>query len=75
METVSLTSPDTITRLSSVPASKTSKNKKLCTSCSYCNFKKQCWPEMRTFMYASGPEFLVEVVDVPRVMEITDASN
>jgi hypothetical protein len=72
VEIVSLDKPDTIERLQPVAASKTSKNKKLCTSCSYCNFKKQCWPEMRTFMYANGPEFLVEVVDTPRVMEITD---
>jgi hypothetical protein len=75
VETVSLPSPDVIKRLDAVPASKTSKNKKLCTSCSYCNFKKECWPEMRTFLYASGPEFLVDVVDVPRVMEITNESN
>ena len=72
VETVSLPNPDSIKRLEPVAASKTSKNKKLCTSCSYCNYKKQCWPEMRTFMYANGPEFLVEVVDTPRVMEITN---
>ena len=70
VETVSMSAVDSIKRLDPVPASKTSKNKKLCTSCSYCNFKEKCWPEMRTFMYASGPEFLVEVVDVPRVQEI-----
>ena len=70
VETVSLETPDTINRLPAVAQSKTSKNKKLCTSCSYCNYKKQCWPEMRTFMYSSGPEFLVEVVDTPRVLEI-----
>ena len=75
VETVSLPSPDTIKRLDSVPASKTSKNKKLCASCSYCSFKKECWPEMRTFLYASGPEFLVEVVDLPRVMEVTDGGG
>lgn len=74
-ETASLSSPDSIKRLAGVPASKTSKNTKLCTSCSYCNFKKECFPEMRTFLYASGPEFLIEVVDTPRVMEITNASN
>jgi len=61
---------DSIPRLEAVPQSKTSKNKKLCTSCSYCSFKKECWPEMRTFLYSNGPEFLVEVVDVPRVMEV-----
>ena len=57
-------------RLSPVPQSKTSKNKKLCTSCSYCPYKKECWPEMRTFFYSNGPEFLVEVVDTPRVTEL-----
>jgi len=59
-----------IPRLEAVPQSKTSKNKKLCTSCSYCSFKNECWPEMRTFLYSHGPEFLVDVVDVPRVMEV-----
>jgi hypothetical protein len=59
-----------IPRLEAVPQSKTSKNKKLCTACSYCSFKSECWPEMRTFLYSHGPEFLVEVVDVPRVMEV-----
>jgi hypothetical protein len=59
-----------IPRLEAVPQSKTSKNKKLCTACSYCSFKGECWPEMRTFLYSNGPEFLVEVVDVPRVMEV-----
>jgi len=61
---------DSIPRLDPVAQSKTSKNKKLCTSCSYCSFKSECWPEMRTFLYSSGPEYLVDVVDVPRVMEI-----
>lgn len=75
VEVVAMDSPDPIPRLDSVPASKTSKNRKLCTSCSYCNFKKECWPEMRTFLYSSGPEFLVDVVDTPRVMEITNASS
>jgi len=74
-EICSMSTPDSLARLASVPASKTSKNRKLCTSCSYCNFKKVCFPEMRTFLYASGPEFLVDVVDTPRVMEITNASN
>ena len=74
VETVELDSPDSIARLPSVPASKTSKNEKLCTSCGYCNYKKECWPEMRTFLYSSGPEFLVKVVDTPRVMEITNES-
>jgi len=57
-------------RLDPVPQSKTSKNMKLCTSCSYCPFKKTCWPDVRTFLYSNGPEFLVNVVDVPRVTEL-----
>lgn len=75
VEIVKVSDVTSMKRLDAVPASKTSKNKKLCTACSYCSFKKECWPEMRTFMYASGPEFLVEVVDVPRVMEITNARD
>lgn len=71
VEVVGLSSVSELKRFDAVPASKTSKNKKLCTSCSYCNYKKQCWPEMRTFIYSSGPEFLVDVVDVPRVPEVT----
>lgn len=71
VEVVGLSSISELKRFDAVPASKTSKNKKLCTSCSYCNYKKQCWPEMRTFIYSSGPEFLVDVVDVPRVPEVT----
>lgn len=69
VETVTSNIED-IPRLEAVQQSKTSKNKKLCTACSYCSFKSECWPEMRTFLYSNGPEFLVEVVDVPRVMEV-----
>lgn len=57
-------------RIDPVPQSKTSKNMKLSTTCSYCPYKKECWPEMRTFLYSNGPEFLVKVVDVPRVNEL-----
>jgi hypothetical protein len=65
---------NSLPRLEPVPQSATSKNMKLCTTCSYCGFKKECWPEARTFMYSTGPVFLVKVVDVPRVQEITNAS-
>lgn len=63
-------SVEELPRLDPVPQSKTSKNTKLCTSCSYCPFKKQCWPNMRTFLYSNGPEFLIDVVDTPRVTEL-----
>lgn len=72
VETVTMSDVTSIKRFDVVPQSKTSKNTKLCTSCSYCNYKKACFPEVRTFMYSSGPEFLVDVVDTPRVMEITE---
>lgn len=65
---------NSLPRLEPVPQSATSKNMKLCTTCSYCGFKKECWPEMRTFMYSTGPVFLVKVVDVPRVPEIANAN-
>lgn len=54
-----------------VPQSATSKNTKLSTKCSYCEFKKNCFPKMRTFIYSNGPEFLVDVVTLPKVMEVT----
>jgi len=61
---------NTLSRLSPVPQSATSKNMKLCTTCSYCGYKKVCWPEARTFLYSSGPVSLVSVVDLPRVTEL-----
>jgi len=30
---------------------------------------------LRTFIYANGPQFLVDVVDLPRVPEVLDESN
>jgi hypothetical protein len=56
--------------LSPVAQSATSKNKKLCTTCSYCPFKRECFPALRAFAYSNKVEFLTEVVDVPRVPEI-----
>ena len=56
-------------RIAPVPQSKTSNNTKLSTTCGYCEFRKVCWPEARTFLYSTGPVFLVDVVDEPRVTE------
>ena len=59
-----------------VPQSATSKNMKLCTSCSYCSYKEECWKDandgvgIRTFLYSGGPVYLVRVEDVPRVTEV-----
>lgn len=47
-------------------------NMKLSTQCSYCPYKHTCYPELRTFLYSTGPKFLTEVWSVPRVIEITE---
>jgi len=46
-------------------------NMKLGVNCSYCPFKKSCWPEARTFLYSTGPITLTKVELEPRVNEIT----
>ena len=53
---------------SDVPEGK-SGNRKLDTSCSYCQFKQTCWPGLRTYVYAKGPMFLTKVVREPKVQE------
>ena len=45
-------------------------NKKLGIKCSYCQYKKHCYPELRAYAYSYGPKFLSEVVNEPRVQEI-----
>lgn len=46
-------------------------NQKLSLGCSYCQYKKACYPELRTFLYYNGPKHLVKVVNEPKVPEIT----
>jgi hypothetical protein len=46
-------------------------NQKLAVGCSYCQYKKECWPQVRAFAYSSGPRYLVEVINEPKVPEIT----
>ncbi len=45
-------------------------NMKLGVQCSYCPFKKDCWPDLRTFLYSYGPLDLVKVVREPNVPEV-----
>lgn len=45
-------------------------NETLQTICSYCAFKKECWPELRQFLYSTGPVDLVKVTKEPLVPEI-----
>jgi hypothetical protein len=59
-------------RVKPVPQSKTSPNMKLSMACSYCEYKKLCWPNMRKFVYSYGPEFLVHIEKEPRVAETVD---
>jgi len=47
-------------------------NMKLDTYCSYCAFKAECHPEMRTFVSSRGPVFLTHVAREPRMMEVHD---
>lgn len=48
-------------------------NKKLGVNCSYCPFKKHCWPELRTFLYSGNrPVFLTHVEREPNVPELLD---
>ena len=46
-------------------------NRKLAVGCSYCAYKKECWPSVRAFAYSTGPRYLVEVHNEPKVQEIT----
>lgn len=50
----------------SVPEGK-SGNRALCTNCSYCDFRRKCWPDTKTYLYSNGPKHLVEVVREPGV--------
>ena len=45
-------------------------NQKLAVGCSYCQYKSQCWPSLRAFLYSTGPRYLVEVANEPKVTEI-----
>lgn len=50
-------------------------NMQLDLQCRYCEFKKTCWPSLRTFAYAGGPRFLTKVVKEPDVPEIFSKSE
>jgi len=54
----------------SVPDGK-SGNMRLDTAASYNSFKQVCQPNLRTFLYATGPVYLTHVVRTPDVPETT----
>ena len=47
-------------------------NMKLNTQCSYCVYKKHCYPDLQVFAYSTGPRFLTKVVNYPKVPELYD---
>ena len=49
---------------SDIPDGK-SGNRMLDFHCGYCEFKGDCWPKARTFLYSNGPRHLTEVVRPP----------
>ena len=63
-------SPDVPKRRFLPQADGASGNYKLGTECSYCPFKRTCWPGLRTFIYSSGPRYLTQVKRTPDVPEI-----
>ena len=47
-------------------------NLKLAMQCSYCVYKRHCYPEVKVFSYSTGPRFLTKIVNYPKVNEIYD---
>ena len=55
-----------------VPQSKTSPNMKLGMECSYCEFKRACFPGLKLFAYSHGPVYITKMVKELRVEESDD---
>ena len=45
-------------------------NRKLGVSCSYCPFKKECWPGLQVFKYSDKHVYLTKVAKAPRVEKV-----
>jgi|TARA_Y100000296_G_C5179124_1_gene262271 hypothetical protein len=51
-------------------------NEKLCVQCSYCPYKEDCWSDandgqgLSTYLYSSGPRYLVTTVKEPKVDKV-----
>jgi len=59
-------------RIAPIPQSSSSKNTKLSYTCSGCEYRKLCWPEARVFQYSTGKEYLIDIVNKPKVQELID---
>ena len=47
-------------------------NRILDVGCSYCSRKFQCWPDLRTYYYSTGPKYFTVVQKPPKVKEFPD---
>jgi len=51
-------------------------NEKLSIGCSYCSYKYECWKDsnggegVKTYLYSTGPRFLVKIIREPKVFSI-----
>tara|TARA_R110000787_G_scaffold60547_2_gene137284 strand:+ start:344 stop:1213 length:870 start_codon:yes stop_codon:yes gene_type:complete len=45
-------------------------NMELALGCSYCQYKRHCFPDLRVFKYSHKPKFLCKVVKEPNVQEL-----
>lgn len=50
-------------------------NMKLPPGCSYCAHKFRCYPDLRVFLYSTGPRFLAVTAKVPDVPEVTNLES
>ena len=48
----------------------TSGNMRLARMCVFCEYKKECWPELRAFKYSNGTKYFTKIVKEPKVEEI-----
>ena len=42
-------------------------NRKLSSGCSYCDYKRHCWPDLKVYYYSNGPRYLTHVEREPKV--------
>lgn len=73
-----LSRPDPPARCYESVAVGKSGNKGLPVGCIFCSHKRECWSDanrgrgLRVFQYSTGPVYLTEIFETPRVDEITD---
>jgi len=74
--TDAIESPIPVVRGANATVVKEGPNCKLCTMCSYCEYKDVCYEDanggkgLRKFIYSKGPVWLTDVKKLPRVAEV-----